>query len=109
VQRYTAAHKTDVGLILTLHHTNKVLVAHLRGILLRQFDLIYPRLGFFCVLLNTQSLVCHFVSSGRLDEHQVFDILQEKLNSKPCRNQGFVLDSFPKTYTQARMNFSGEF
>ncbi|KAM4521766.1 adenylate kinase 7-like [Odontesthes bonariensis] len=48
------------------------------------------------------------MNQGRLDEHQVFDILQEKLNSKPCRNQGFVLDGFPKTYTQAKMNFSVE-
>ncbi|XP_037541529.1 adenylate kinase 7-like [Nematolebias whitei] len=43
---------------------------------------------------------------GRLAEHQIFDILQEKLNSKPCRNHGFVLDGFPKTYEQARMIFS---
>ncbi|XP_072218252.1 adenylate kinase 7-like [Leuresthes tenuis] len=48
------------------------------------------------------------MNQGRLDEHQVFHILQEKLNSKPCRNQGFVLDGFPKTYSQANMNFSAE-
>uniref|UniRef100_A0A3B4YGR6 Adenylate kinase 7a n=1 Tax=Seriola lalandi dorsalis TaxID=1841481 RepID=A0A3B4YGR6_SERLL len=42
---------------------------------------------------------------GRLADHLVFDILQEKLNSKPCRNQGFVLDGFPKTYEQAKMIF----
>uniref|UniRef100_A0A3P8SCB6 Adenylate kinase 7a n=1 Tax=Amphiprion percula TaxID=161767 RepID=A0A3P8SCB6_AMPPE len=39
---------------------------------------------------------------------RVFDILQEKLSSKPCRNQGFVLDGFPKTYEQAKLIFSDE-
>ncbi|XP_051793005.1 adenylate kinase 7-like [Acanthochromis polyacanthus] len=47
-----------------------------------------------------------FVSLGRLADHVVFDILQEKLSSKPCRNQGFVLDGFPKTYEQAKHIFS---
>lgn len=28
--------------------------------------------------------------------------------SNPCKNQGFVLDGFPKTYEQARELFSGE-
>ncbi|CAG5928365.1 unnamed protein product [Menidia menidia] len=53
----------------------------------------------------TQSLE---MNGGKLAEHQVFDILQEKLNSKPCRNQGFVLDGYPKTYAQAKLNFSVE-
>ncbi|XP_037606367.1 adenylate kinase 7a isoform X2 [Sebastes umbrosus] len=46
--------------------------------------------------------------NGRLADHLVFDILQEKLGSKPCRNQGFVLDGFPKTYEQAHLIFSYE-
>uniref|UniRef100_A0A3P8SAT1 Adenylate kinase 7a n=1 Tax=Amphiprion percula TaxID=161767 RepID=A0A3P8SAT1_AMPPE len=46
--------------------------------------------------------------AGQLADHLVFDILQEKLSSKPCRNQGFVLDGFPKTYEQAKLIFSGE-
>uniref|UniRef100_A0A8D3BBE3 Uncharacterized protein n=1 Tax=Scophthalmus maximus TaxID=52904 RepID=A0A8D3BBE3_SCOMX len=37
-------------------------------------------------------------NAGRLDDHLVFEIFREKLNSKPCRNQGFILDGFPKTY-----------
>ncbi|XP_070782037.1 adenylate kinase 7-like [Enoplosus armatus] len=45
------------------------------------------------------------MNAGRLADHLVFDILQEKLNSKPCRNQGFVLDGFPKTYEQAKVIF----
>lgn len=35
--------------------------------------------------------------------------MEEKLNSKPSKNQGFVLDGFPKTYEQAKMIFSGRF
>uniref|UniRef100_A0A8P4KN51 ATPase AAA-type core domain-containing protein n=1 Tax=Dicentrarchus labrax TaxID=13489 RepID=A0A8P4KN51_DICLA len=48
------------------------------------------------------------MNEGRLADHLLFDILQEKLNSKPCRNQGFVLDGFPKTYEQAKLIFSGK-
>ncbi|XP_051265547.1 adenylate kinase 7-like [Dicentrarchus labrax] len=48
------------------------------------------------------------MNEGRLADHLLFDILQEKLNSKPCRNQGFVLDGFPKTYEQAKLIFSEE-
>ncbi|XP_044025237.1 adenylate kinase 7-like [Siniperca chuatsi] len=48
------------------------------------------------------------MNAGRLADHLVFDILQEKLNSKPCRNQGFVLDGFLKTYEQAKLIFSDE-
>uniref|UniRef100_A0A8C3B032 Adenylate kinase 7a n=1 Tax=Cyclopterus lumpus TaxID=8103 RepID=A0A8C3B032_CYCLU len=44
---------------------------------------------------------------GRLADHLVFNILKEKLNSKPCRNQGFVLNGFPKSYEQAKRIFSG--
>lgn len=47
--------------------------------------------------------------SGQLAEHQIFDILREKLYSTPCRNQGFVLDGFPETSEQAKMIFSGKF
>lgn len=45
---------------------------------------------------------------GHLPEYQLFEILQEKLNSNPCRNQGFVLDGFPNTYDQAKSIFSGK-
>ncbi|KAJ8270021.1 hypothetical protein GJAV_G00109430 [Gymnothorax javanicus] len=47
-------------------------------------------------------------NEGRLDDQFVFQILREKLNSKPCRNQGYVLDGFPKTYDQAKELFFGE-
>ncbi|XP_026196850.1 adenylate kinase 7-like [Anabas testudineus] len=48
------------------------------------------------------------MNAGRVADHLVFDILQEKLNSKPCRNQGFVLDGYPKTYEQAKLIFLDE-
>ncbi|XP_036405208.1 adenylate kinase 7-like [Megalops cyprinoides] len=47
-------------------------------------------------------------NGGRLDDRFVFQIMRDKLNSKPCRNQGFVLDGFPKTYEQAKELFYGE-
>ncbi|XP_041661053.1 adenylate kinase 7-like isoform X2 [Cheilinus undulatus] len=46
------------------------------------------------------------MNDGRLADHLVFDILQEKLHSKPCMNQGFILDGFPKTYEQAKLIFT---
>uniref|UniRef100_A0A8C6KG87 Adenylate kinase 7a n=1 Tax=Nothobranchius furzeri TaxID=105023 RepID=A0A8C6KG87_NOTFU len=44
--------------------------------------------------------------SGGYEEISV--ILKEKLNSKPCRNHGFVLDGLLETYEQAKMIFSDE-
>lgn len=34
--------------------------------------------------------------------------MRDKLRTKPCMNQGFVLDGFPKTYEQAKQLFTGE-
>nr|XP_046228435.1 adenylate kinase 7-like [Scatophagus argus] len=48
------------------------------------------------------------MNAGRLADHLLFDILKVKLNSQPCRNQGFVLDGFPKTYEQAKLIFCDE-
>ncbi|KAI2651723.1 Adenylate kinase 7 [Labeo rohita] len=47
-------------------------------------------------------------NDGHLDEQHVMHIIREKLNSKLCRNQGFVLDGYPKTYTQAKELFHDE-
>uniref|UniRef100_A0A8C2ICH3 Adenylate kinase 7a n=1 Tax=Cyprinus carpio TaxID=7962 RepID=A0A8C2ICH3_CYPCA len=47
-------------------------------------------------------------NDGQLDDQHVMHIIREKLNSKPCRNQGYVLDGYPKTYTQARELFHGQ-
>ncbi|XP_056150104.1 adenylate kinase 7-like [Lampris incognitus] len=47
-------------------------------------------------------------NKGQLADHLVCHILQEKLNSMPCRNHGFVLDGFPNTYQQAKLIFTDE-
>uniref|UniRef100_A0A673CWZ7 Adenylate kinase 7a n=1 Tax=Sphaeramia orbicularis TaxID=375764 RepID=A0A673CWZ7_9TELE len=50
-----------------------------------------------------------FPSLGRVADNVLFEILQEKLNSQPCLNQGYILDGFPKTYEQAKLLFLGEY
>lgn len=40
-------------------------------------------------------------NSGRLDDNFVVKFFRERLLSKPCQNQGFILDGFPKTRDQA--------
>lgn len=47
-------------------------------------------------------------NNGRLDEQYVIRFFREKLLSKPCQNQGFILDGFPKTPEQAKDLFAGE-
>uniref|UniRef100_A0A672I4C8 Adenylate kinase 7b n=1 Tax=Salarias fasciatus TaxID=181472 RepID=A0A672I4C8_SALFA len=42
-------------------------------------------------------------NEGVLDDQ--LKMLNEKLQSNPCRNQGFVLDGFPETYEQAKEFF----
>ncbi|CAL8314971.1 unnamed protein product [Lota lota] len=50
----------------------------------------------------------YFLPVGRLADHLILPILQDKLNSKPCAHQGFVLDGFPETYEQAKILFFDE-
>ncbi|XP_067847164.1 adenylate kinase 7 [Heptranchias perlo] len=45
---------------------------------------------------------------GRLDDSYVVRFMKEKLSSMPCQNQGFVLDGFPKTYSQTKDLFTAE-
>lgn len=45
---------------------------------------------------------------GRLEDQHLIALIKVKLTSKPCSNQGFVLDGFPKTYDQAKELFGGE-
>ncbi|XP_028295609.1 adenylate kinase 7-like isoform X2 [Gouania willdenowi] len=45
-------------------------------------------------------------NEGQLDTHLIIEVLQEKLKSKQCINQGFVLDGFPETYEEAKNIFS---
>ncbi|XP_054910422.1 adenylate kinase 7-like isoform X2 [Poeciliopsis prolifica] len=47
-------------------------------------------------------------NQGVLTEDLIFEILREKLYSKGCRNQGFVLDGFPETMEQAKTVFADE-
>jgi len=45
-------------------------------------------------------------NSGRLDDGFVVRFVRHKLLSPPCQNQGFVLDGYPKTLTQAKELFA---
>merc|ERR1712157_64978 len=44
--------------------------------------------------------------SARLDDELMCKIFRYHLTSKPCKNQGFVLDGFPKTKEQAAILFA---
>lgn len=46
-------------------------------------------------------------NNGRLDLDLVTDFLRQKLNSKPCQNQGYIIDGYPKSKKQAAALFSG--
>ncbi|MXQ87508.1 hypothetical protein E5288_WYG000069 [Bos mutus] len=45
-------------------------------------------------------------NAGRLEDQYIIRFMKEKLKSMPCRNQGYILDGFPKTYDQAKDLFS---
>ncbi|XP_029316095.1 LOW QUALITY PROTEIN: adenylate kinase 7 [Cottoperca gobio] len=45
---------------------------------------------------------------GVLDDQLLVKVVKDRLMSNPCRNQGFVLDGFPKTYEQAKELFYAE-
>ncbi|XP_004681642.1 PREDICTED: adenylate kinase 7 [Condylura cristata] len=45
-------------------------------------------------------------NSGRLEDQYITRFIKEKLKSMPCRNQGYILDGYPKTYDQAKDLFS---
>uniref|UniRef100_A0A672YDF1 Adenylate kinase 7b n=1 Tax=Sphaeramia orbicularis TaxID=375764 RepID=A0A672YDF1_9TELE len=47
-------------------------------------------------------------NGGLLDDQLLVKVVKDKLMSNPCRNQGFVLDGFPKTYEQAKELFDCE-
>nr|XP_020471348.1 adenylate kinase 7 [Monopterus albus] len=47
-------------------------------------------------------------NGGVLDDQLLVKVVKKKLMSKPCKNQGFVLDGFPKTYEQAKELFYAE-
>ncbi|XP_024615134.1 adenylate kinase 7 isoform X3 [Neophocaena asiaeorientalis asiaeorientalis] len=47
-------------------------------------------------------------NAGRLEDEYVIRFIKEKLKSMPCKNQGYILDGFPKTYDQAKDLFNQE-
>ncbi|KAM6973300.1 adenylate kinase 7 [Aplochiton taeniatus] len=47
-------------------------------------------------------------NGGRLEDQYLVRIIKDKLKSKPCKNQGYALDGFPKTYEQAKELFSAD-
>lgn len=52
--------------------------------------------------------MCQFdLLTGGLEEQTLFRLIRNELNSMPCQNHGFVLDGFPKTYSEAKEFFYG--
>ncbi|XP_059859306.1 adenylate kinase 7 isoform X3 [Delphinus delphis] len=47
-------------------------------------------------------------NAGRLEDEYIIRFIREKLKSMPCKNQGYILDGFPKTYDQAKDLFNQE-
>ncbi|XP_057589849.1 adenylate kinase 7 isoform X3 [Hippopotamus amphibius kiboko] len=45
-------------------------------------------------------------NAGRLEDQYIIRFIKEKLKSMPCKNQGYILDGFPKTYDQAKELFN---
>uniref|UniRef100_A0AAV2K4D7 Nucleoside-diphosphate kinase n=1 Tax=Knipowitschia caucasica TaxID=637954 RepID=A0AAV2K4D7_KNICA len=46
--------------------------------------------------------------AGLSADRKLLQLLQDKLNSRACLNQGFVLDGFPHTYAQAQQLFDAK-
>ncbi|XP_053458934.1 adenylate kinase 7 [Nycticebus coucang] len=47
-------------------------------------------------------------NAGRIEDQYLIRFVKEKLKSMPCKNQGYILDGFPKTYDQAKDLFNQE-
>eukprot|EP00731_Ephydatia_muelleri_P027932 Em0019g805a len=47
-------------------------------------------------------------NNGRYSDQHIVEFYKETLKSKPCQNQGFILDGFPKTCEQAKELFAEE-
>ena len=47
-------------------------------------------------------------NKGRIENELLMQFFKEVLHSKPCQNQGFILEGFPKTFEQAKDIFAGE-
>lgn len=55
------------------------------------------------------TVIFFFFLLGQLEDQYIIRFIKEKLKSMPCRNQGYVLDGFPKTYDQAKDLFNRKF
>ncbi|RDD36619.1 Adenylate kinase 7 [Trichoplax sp. H2] len=47
-------------------------------------------------------------NNGRYDDQFVVRFFRQKLKSMPCQNQGFIIDGYPKLYSQAQELFASE-
>ncbi|MCJ8743897.1 hypothetical protein PDJAM_G00099620 [Pangasius djambal] len=47
-------------------------------------------------------------NQGQSEDQNILRIIREKLHSKPCRNQGYVLDGYPCTHKQANKLLNDE-
>lgn len=46
--------------------------------------------------------------TGKIEDSHVIKFFRDKLHSKPCQNQGFILDGFPKTIEHANDLFASK-
>jgi adenylate kinase family enzyme len=58
-------------------------------------------------LINNSKKIFFFI--GRLENQYIIRFFKQRLLSKPCQNQGFILDGFPKTEDQAKELFARMF
>lgn len=47
-------------------------------------------------------------NNGRIIDAHIIKFFRDKLRSKPCQNQGFILDGFPKTLEHGKLLFAGK-
>ncbi len=48
-------------------------------------------------------------NNGRIADQHIIKFFRDKLLSKPCQNQGFILDGYPKTMEQTKELLAGEY
>uniref|UniRef100_A0A2K6T4D0 Adenylate kinase 7 n=1 Tax=Saimiri boliviensis boliviensis TaxID=39432 RepID=A0A2K6T4D0_SAIBB len=58
--------------------------------------------------IQLKDVISEAIAKLELDDQYIIRFMKEKLKSMPCRNQGYILDGFPKTYDQAKDLFNQE-
>uniref|UniRef100_A0A2K5X5E3 Adenylate kinase 7 n=1 Tax=Macaca fascicularis TaxID=9541 RepID=A0A2K5X5E3_MACFA len=58
--------------------------------------------------IQLKDVISEAIAKLQLDDQYIIRFMKEKLKSMPCRNQGYILDGFPKTYDQAKDLFNQE-